>query len=758
MNRTYRGGVRPEAPQRKALCENIGKALVALSLGGTAGLASAQQDLRIEEVVVTAQQREQSLQEVPISISAFTSDAIEKNMFSDVGEYVTRTPNASFTSNGARSRRSISIRGVTNFLVSSSALRTATFGFYVDGFNVAGSSINPPIMDIERIEVLRGPQATYFGRNALGGGINITSKKPDNEFAGSVTVDYSRFDTLDTEAVVNIPLIEDVLAARINAKRFDTDGYIENINPQGGGNDATYDYFKVSLRYTPTDDLTIDLTGSIADEEVGMREGVPSGVFSTFAGDVLFASFPDRDGDGRADPDPDGVGFYPSNRNKVNFNSPQNVGTDFEYLVARVDYEFSDLLFTSITGYMESDFFLQGDIDGGSGDYFNEFRTIPRDSFSQELRLQNTGEGKWVWNLGLLYAKDNGAVDNKTFVGAEEPFGLPDGSLIDSEDSKEEAENWAIFGQVDYDLTEKLTVSVGGRYSEETKEANIRGFSGALETTLSVEDTFTDFSPRLALNYALQDNISLYGTISKGYKSGGVQISPFPGAESFDPETLWNYEVGMKSDLFDNRLRLNLALFYMDWEDLQTAFQQAGLDENGDFTLFGGIDNAEQATSTGVELTATALVSENLVINFTAGYLDAEYDEFTAFIDGENRVLDGETVPNSPEWTFSADAEYGFNLSPSLDGYVRVEWSYRDEIESSTSALIQSGFPWQVPSYDFVNMRAGIEHDKFKLVAYVDNLFDSKYFTNAYQKAFSGGLHIEPSFRTYGMRLTYNFN
>ena len=740
------------------LLSTSGKTLLALSLAGVSGLVLAQADVRIEEVVVIAQQREQNLQDVPISISAFTSDAIEKNMFADVGDYVTRTPNASFTSNGARSRRSISIRGVTNFLVSSSALRTSTFGFYVDGFNVAGSSINPPIIDIERIEILRGPQATYFGRNALGGGINITSKKPEDKFAASVSVDYSRFATLDVAGVLNLPLVEDVLAARINVKRYDTDGYIENINLQGGGNDATYDYVKVSLRYTPTDNLTVDLTGSIADEEVGMREGIPSGVFSTFAGGVLYANFPDRDGDGLADPDPDGVGFYPSNRKKVNFNSPQTVGTDFKYLVNRIDYEFADLLFTSITGYMESDFFLQGDIDGGSGDYFNEFRTIPRDSSSQEFRLQNTGEARLTWNLGLLYARDRGSVSNRTFVGAAQPLGLPDGFLIDSEDSKEEADNWAVFGQVDYRLTDRLVLSLGGRYSEETKEANIRGFSGTLETILSVADTFTDFSPRLALNYELRDNISLYASASKGFKSGGVQISPFPGAESFDPETLWNYEAGMKSDLFDDRLRLNLAVFYMDWEDLQTAFQQAGLDKNGDFILFGGIDNAEQATSTGVELTATALLGENLVVNVSAGYLDAEYDKFTAFIDGANRVLDGETVPNSPEWTFSADAEYGFAINADLSGYVRAEWTYRDDIRSSTSALIRSGFPWEVPSYDYVDLRAGIEHDKFSLVAYVDNLFDSKYFTNAYQKAFSGGLHIEPSYRTYGLRLTCNFD
>jgi iron complex outermembrane receptor protein len=195
----------------------------------------------------------------------------------------------------------------------------------------------------------------------------------------------------------------------------------------------------------------------------------------------------------------------------------------------------------------------------------------------------------------------------------------------------------------------------------------------------------------------------------------------------------------------------------MDWEDLQVGFQQAGTNAAGEFFLFGGIDNAEQATSKGVEVSAMALLGENLTVNFGVGYLDAKYDRFVAFIDGENRVLDGRTIPNSPEWTAFADAEYGFNVSSSFDGYVRLTWSYRDEIRASNSALIQSGFPWEVPSYNVFNLRVGLEHQNYTIVAYVENLFDKVYYTNAYQKAFASGLFIEPSYQNYGIRMTYNF-
>jgi iron complex outermembrane receptor protein len=708
--------------------------------------------LAIEEIIVTAQRREQSLQDVPIAISAFTSDAIEKNMFRDVSEYVTRTPNASFITNGARSRRQISIRGVTNFL---GFVGSGTTGFYVDDFSVAGSTINPPIMDIERIEVLRGPQATYFGRNALGGGISITTKKPVDDFEGSVMLDYSRYDTLDVEGVLNLPLHE-TFAMRLNAKSSSSDGNIKNIHPIGGGNDHDYDYIRTAVRWTPADNLTIDASFGYADESVGMREGVPSGVLSFFGAFLYGGSNPDTDGDGVVDADPDGVGFWPENTDRTNFNHPQDVGTAMRNGVLRIDYERGDLLFTSISGYINSDFTLAGDIDGSSRDFFNEFRNIQNQSVSTEFRIQNTNDSAWKWNVGAIYAEDEGESFNRTVVGAEELFGFSEFDLIDRSDSTSEDKYLAVFGQVDYDVTDNWTLSAGGRYSEEKVQENIQGFSGTLVTNLQFEDTFTDFSPRIAATYRAADNVTWYGTISKGYKSGGVQEAPIPEFQTYDPETLWNYEVGLKGDFMGNRLRINAALFYMDWRDLQVAFQENYRDENGDFQLFGGVNNAEQATSKGAELMATALFTENFIVNFNVGYLDAKFDDFIAVVDSQNYVLDGETIPNSPKWTVSTDAEYGMQLTDAWDAYVRLEYTFRDDVEPTVPSVVYEGFPWDVPSYDYFNLRIGLQHEKFRIVGYVENLFDEDYYTNAYQKAFAGGMFIEPSWQKYGVRFTYS--
>ncbi len=728
----------------------------------------AQDSVGIEEVVVTAQRREQNLQDVPISISAFSADAVEANMFQDVTDYVVRTPNAAWTSVGSRSRRELSIRGASNLLNVNRTMRPSTFAFYLDDFSIVGSSANPPVMDVERIEVLRGPQATYFGRNAMAGGVNMTSKKPHNDLAGSIMVDYSRFDTKDVEGVVNLPIMKDVLAMRGNIKYSESDGNIKNINPIGGGNDSEYKYARTIIRFTPNENLTVDVTGTLVSERVGMREGVPSGVFSDF-GNFLYQRdsirFPDANNDGIREPLHDGIGFYPENRNRVNFDHPQKVGTNYRMITGRVDYELGNLLFTSITGYIDSDFYLSGDVDGSSIDGWNEFRNIERDSFSQEVRIQNANEGRFQWNIGGLYAEDSGNFRSTTFTGVDNGFGAPAGVPVSDGNDFEGTETWAIFGQFDADFNEKLSISLGGRYSEETLDADVDYLAATFRQVATVKQKYTNFSPRFAVNFSVVEDINLYGTISKGFKSAGINtdaaiISLETGSEEltrfYEPETMWNYELGVKADLFNNRLRVNAAAFYMKWTDMQADFLQF-VEIEGALAGFDIVSNAESATSKGVELSLTALPIDNFRMNLDIGYLSAKFDKAVIFIEGENRVLDGHRTPLSPEWTLAADAEYMFNIAPNYDGFARLEWTYRDGTRTNTAGLIHEGFPYESPSYDFFNLRAGVRHKNFTITGYAENLFDNNYYPNAYIKAWASGMSVEPSFRTYGIRVRYTY-
>lgn len=755
-------------------------ALVALTIGLSSTFVFAQDAL--EEVVVTAQRREQNLQDVPISINAFDAAAVDKYMFNDMSDYITRTPNASWASTGSRSRRELAIRGTTNFLNVNSTLRSNTFAFYVDDFSIGGSSGNPPIMDIERIEILRGPQATYFGRNAMGGGISITSKKPNTEeVEGSIMFDYSNFDTKDVEGVFNIPIIKGVLAMRGNIKYLESEGNIKNINPNQDGNTQKNKYGRVAVRWTPTDDLTVDITASVGSEKSGMREGIASGELSFF-GQRLFGNAPnnppdDNDADTSREADPDGVGFWPNNTNLTNFGQDQIVGLTTRMIVGRVDYELNDkILLTSITGLIDSDFFLNGEIDGSSHSYFNEFRDIDRKSISQEVRIQNLDDGKFNWSIGAIYAKDEGFFNSSTFAGVDNPFGLPggiggtevnQGFRFPGGPNSDEIESYAIFGQVDGDfLNDRLNLSFGGRYSEETRRfASDFAPATGPNILLGVTAKFTSFSPRFAANFSVNDDVNVYGSVSKGFKSGGVTRFDV-NAVPYDPEVVWNYELGLKGTFFENRLRVSAAAFWMDWTGMQVEFLVPQLTATG----VGGrvISNAEKATSKGLELSLTALPMDNLVLNFNVGYLKAKLNKATIFVRDNvcdqsttecNHNFDGRTTPLSPKWTMAADAEWTHDLTPTHEGFARLEWTFRDTVDRTLveGLMHPDTFPWKVPAYDFFNLRAGIRHDNYSVTAYAENLFDSKYYQNAYVKAWAMGVALEPSYRSYGVRFKYNY-
>lgn len=312
----------------------------------SAGTADSASDT-LEEVTVTAQRREENARDVPISLTVFNSAEIEQQNFQGVENYFSQTPNVSFTSEGTRDRKELALRGISDQLSPDNNIKEGSFGFYIDEFNVAQATSNPEIVDIDRIEVLRGPQGTYFGRNAVGGAINITTKQPTNDFFAEASAQYSSFNTVDSHVILNLPLIDNVLAVRIVGRDETSDGNIKNINQIGGGNNSKYTYGKIIVRFTPNERLTIDTTGTATKEDLGMRDGVPSGVLGDFSANDLFSGPPYN---GKAIPD--GVGFYPNNTTRVNFNRPQDDGTRFNYVSNRVKYNADSFTVTNVAGYL----------------------------------------------------------------------------------------------------------------------------------------------------------------------------------------------------------------------------------------------------------------------------------------------------------------------------------------------------------------------------------------------------------------------
>ncbi len=729
----------------------------------------AQAEEVLEEVVVTARRREESLLETPTSLTVFSNEDIVRSNIEDIKDYFMKTPNVSFTEAGTRGERDISIRGVSNIGGQVSAL-----AFYVDEFNIingpqtantgnTNSSINPQLIDIERIEVLRGPQGTYFGRNATGGAVNITTRKPTDEFQAEVSGGYGRLDTWHATGIVNIPLVADRLFFRGSAHFQNSDGYVENINPIGGESDTESQSFRGSLRFLPTDNVVADLVVNYTKDEQGLPETVPNGMLSSGAGGLAAAAgFPNGINE---------VGFYPENLRTVNKNLLEELENEVLTIVGRIQIDAGWTTITSVTGYLDTEFTSDdNDLDGTSFGFLDQDRNVTTESFSQEIRLAGAvGENDSIdWVIGGIYAEDD---KNQLFsvrAGVDGFVGLPPDFPIDTGDITFETESRAIFGEVTWALNDRWTLTGGGRYTEDDVSQHVEGINfGVPDTPGDGQVEFTDFSPRVTVSYAVNEGLNVYAAVAKGYKAGGLQLNVTQQLPVFDfqEEEIWNYEAGLKLIALNGRLQSNVSVFRMDWEDLQVSSNTPIIDpETDEITFLNVTRNAAGATSEGIEFDIRALPVRHFEIGAAVGYLDAKFDTFTdAFVLGQTVDLSGERIPRAPEWTISADAELrgpmatlGDALSGLGDGFVRAEWSYRSESIPFLDSLVPN--PQQLISeeFDVVNLRAGITSDRYRVSAYVENLFDELYFTNFVAFGFSGA-RISPTYRTYGVNFSVDF-
>lgn len=742
----------------------------------------------LEEVVVTAQKREQSLQDVPISITAFNRDQIKANMFLDVADYFESSPNVAFSADRNRAQRDISIRGVSN-LGSDTA---ESFGFYIDEFNVASATNNPQINDIERIEILRGPQGTYFGRNATGGAISLVTTKPGNEFYAEGTAGVGEFDTWETEGVVNVPIVGDKLAARFSGRWTKTDGFVDNVNANGGGEQSEYWNMRGALRFTPTDELTVDFTVLVMRETDEQENGIAThvGLDPTTAQFTLgVGGFPVTDG----------LNPFPTNQTDVNRDVPQNQENDYEIYVGRVNYDFEQFSLTSITGFIKHRERDLGDIDATSLDFVTRDAEEDNDSFSQEIRLSSLGgNNRFDWTVGAIYAEDERDVNSFFTAGTDtivfNPFvpgcnpmipptclaPLPPGFILFNDQINLETESWAVFADVTWHVNDRLDLTVGGRYSEDEIRRQQTAINfGAPRDFGTGKVSFSDFSPRFTANYAWSDDINLYATVSKGYKAGGLQLEILPSGalfpSEFDEENVWNYEVGMKGMFMDNRLRLGVSIFYMDWKDVQVSTRQQLIDPgSGNFVVVEVTENAAAADSVGVEFDFDARLTDEFTLSGSLGYLDSEFDEFvnTAVQDlnGNTPDLSGSEMLMAPKWTLNLVGEYRRPVLTNYEGFLRGEFNYKDKMRPKISGRIDSlvrndpfldgssGTPFETPDYAIFNFRAGIENEKYSLVAYVENAFDKLYWTGGYDNVYFSGIHLLPNPRTFGVRFSMNTN
>lgn len=705
------------------------------------------------EIVVSAQRRNESVQDVPIAITAIGAAQLEKSNVRGIEDYFAMTPNVSFASNGSRDRKELSLRGVSNQLDPYADVRPSAYAFYIDDFSVIAGTSNPDVVDLERIEVLRGPQGTYFGRNSVGGAINISTKKPTTEsIEGEVRLGYSSFDTKRGSAVLNLPIVKDVLAVRLAGQIESSDGNIRNINAIGGGNNTNYKTGRAIVRFTPTSNLTNDLTFSYTRERNGMRAGVPTGYLTRTWRNVYYG--------GRVGPaNPDGVGFYPENTSEVNFNRPQSVGNTFWYVSDKLVWEGDAITVTGVAGYLKSKTFNYGDVDGGSIDFFYENNNLKRDSLSGELRIQSNTDSRLEWSVGVNAGKDTGNTDQSTRYGSAGLQGRAEGTEISGILSSAKNTYQAAFAQATYHLTDAFDVTVGGRYSHETVgRVYQRRANATLTDNIDRTRSFNDFSPRVNLTWKATPDLMFYATVSKGFKSGGVQTSQLVQDLYYQPEKLWNYEGGVKLEALDKRLRVDISGFYMDWKDIQLASRFIYLNSAGTLITVNGIDNATSARSYGVDGSLDFRIVPELTLSVHGGYNNAKFRSYNnAIVDGTIVDASGKPLINAPKWTAGGSLEYRSTFVGEFDGFIRPEWTYRSSTLSSILALKYYEYPFISPAYHAFNLRAGIDDGNFALTAYIENIGNKKYYSNVYEKAFYSGVQLEPSVRRFGVTGSYKF-
>jgi iron complex outermembrane receptor protein len=791
-------------------------AIIGLFAAGASPASSSEdsQENTLDRVTVTAQKREQEAQDVPISVTAFSETDIDRLGIDEFVDYATRSPNVGFSQQGNRAFTRMGIRGVTNV-----GGRANAVGIYLDEFNIAPNilvagwsrTLDTPLYDIERIEVLRGPQGTYFGRNTLGGAINITSRKPTPQsYFGNLRGEIDEHGTWLGRVSGNIPLGERS-ALRLTGYYRDVGGWMTNL-ADGGTNDGRDQGLRTAFRYDDGERLTVDLSLSRTEERQNQLEYVATGILAPVPAQLvevvdnfhlLFGAFGTPPIDINQFPQWPlplvSQPLWPDTHDTFANDARRRSDSESDMFIGRINYRFDNALeLTSVTGYLNNDFEQFGDGDASPLPGFTVARDSISKGWSQELRLSSFGRGRIDWTVGGIVARDEISETDISSHLAADPYlnawgallfslGVQDGvvdlsdpqiqfllanglvpevfgpmSVGNFEDTDRgiDTESYALFGDMTVEMTDALRLSVGLRWTrDEVKFTEINRPSITLPVgTDIVETSFSNLSPRLALNYRFGDDLSTYATISRGYKVGGVNsdvTTTDDGAveQIYSEETAWNYELGFKGVIADNRIQLNAALFYIEWDDIQVRGQDV-------LSQRQFVQNATSANSKGGEIELVARLHSRLRWNLGYGYTDATFNNFPNAIPIDQVGFDtidatGNRLPYAPEQTFNTGAEFSFAGPASTNGWLRADYRYtsRQFVEATNDTDRILG------SFDLVNVRLGLDADRYGVALFVNNVFDEKYSlgTQGLETYYTGLQRSVGMPRTFGAVFNYSF-
>ena len=690
---------------------------------------------RLESIVVTAQKRSENVQDVPIAITALSSATLEKQRVTDITSLDNLAPGLRIAAADAAANPKIFIRGagLNDFNPTSSS----GVGLYADGVYI-GSPLAQfsTFYDLDRIEVLRGPQGTLYGRNTTGGAINVISKRPTFTPEGTASIEAGSFGAIEANAAFGGPIAGDKLAFRIAGQYAEDDGFSTNAITGNKVNNAERYALRGSLLYTPDDVTDVLLTVNTFANRGGAVQPKARNLFpadpSAAGPDGVCAPAFFRSGLCT-----DALGFADTNAD------PYTVTSDVEgqdkvdlwSAALTIDREIGDLTLTSITAYQDVERSAHENTDSSPLQMLEACYNNTQEQFSQELRLASNGE-KLKWVAGVYYMNDTTTSDSAydilrilrpMFVTPENPTGVsPENSVIYlGYPYTQETDTYAIFGQADYELSPGLILTAGLRWSADEKSMDYTTLAEGVLPLFTYQDskTFSDWSGKIGLKYDLTSTTNIYASYSRGYKSGGYFGGNADNAEQIEPydnETVNAYEIGSKSDLFGNRLRMNLSGFYYDYQDIQAY---STVERNG--LTVQVLDNAAGAEMYGAEAEFTAMPIENLDLSLGLAWLHAEYGDYNS-LGGD---YSGNQMPQSPEYSLTSRAAYIIETGSGLTITPSVDVSYRSKVyfDSTMRERLSDPELWLVGAELSVMSPSG----KIEGGLWGRNLTDEAYLTSA---------------------------
>ncbi len=682
-------------------------------------LLFCESDVKLDDVTVSANKMEENIKDVPQSITVIDEIALEERQIKTVTDVIEEMPNMTIS---PLYYSSVNVRGLNLSLFTNNNPVT----IYIDGIPQSNAfAYDASLANAERIEVLRGPQSSLYGKDAIGGVINIITKQANNEWSGNAGLEYGNYNTMYGTFATNGALIDDKLFLSLNGNYFQDDGWIDN--EYGGvykdANDKKRHNLGATLTYKPTDKMTMRFNISNYNNDVGYMDSmfIPSG---------------------------DNINNYGrKDAEHASYDAPTYTKSNANAQALGIDYSFDSFNFSSTTTHKATKNEGKYDVDLNNGLY--SFADFDLDTVTQEFKFSSKSSTGLRWVAGLYYEHENS--DYNRYGGQYDYSAYGMGYIDNDVVSYEKTETFAGFGQVMIPFAKKFELTLGGRLQSIKKEITSDYYQQSVGTPphssasifhLDADHSWNVFLPKAAISYLINDKWTAYSSVAKGYMPGGYNRYIMMGdgeTNRFEPQTSIDYEVGLKGSALDNSLQLSASLFYMDIKDIHVYSYK-------DHIMTA--TNADSAHSQGIEFEAQYRATERITLNTAVGLIQTEYDNYS-ITDGYGNPIDnkGNKIERSPNYTVKVGV--GYQDPKGLYG--------RFDVRAQGVTYYDPTNTLKADSYVVADGKIGYLFSNWDVYAYIQNITDTDYITNAQGMGDGHTLVIFGEPRRFGIGAKYSF-